>query len=453
MTDSSKHFRETKLSQIKKLLKVKDVFEAFSKSQIAGAVILIICAVVAMFWANSRWSMQYFDLQKVIVGFDLGSFDLKKTVGHWINDGLMAFFFLLVGLEVKREIVAGELRTLSKALLPIVAAIGGMIVPALVYVWFNIGHDTITGWAIPMTTDLAFVLGIMALLGSRIPKQLFIFVSAAAVVDDILAVIIIAIFYTQSLHWGFLGLALVMTIILFIFNRLNIRLIWPYLLVGAILWYALLYGGIHATVAGVIIAVMIPAKSEHDPKEIQKVLEHLTCKFEKLKDKADEAFVETSHAILKTLEKAVTYYETPLERLEHRLHVPVMYYIVPIFVLANAGVLLSDVNLSDLLHSPLTLGVGLGLLIGKSLGIFIMISLCVWLKIAKLPDGMKLHYFLPASILSGIGFTMSIFVAELSFGSSERLMVEAKMGILGASVLCAILGFILALFFFKKGKI
>ncbi|UTW42136.1 Na+/H+ antiporter NhaA [bacterium SCSIO 12844] len=440
------------ISRLKKLLKVKDVFESFTRSQVAGAVILFICAILAMIWANTQYQASYFDMQKAIAGISIGTFSLKKTISHWINDGLMAFFFLLVGLEVKREIVAGELKTLSKALLPIVAAIGGMVVPALIYVWINYGHETLVGWAIPMTTDLAFVLGVMALLGSRIPKPMFIFVSAAAVVDDILAVIIIAIFYTQTLAWGYLGLAFAMMIILFILNRANVRHIWPYLLVGAVLWYALLYGGVHATIAGVLVALAVPAKDIYNPEEVQKVLEHLTCKFNGLREKTGEAFVESSHAILNALEKAVTYYETPLEKLEHKLHVPVMYYIVPIFILTNAGVALGGIDYAELLSSPLTLGVGLGLVLGKSLGIFFIVSLCVFLKIAKLPEGMKLIYFLPLSILLGIGFTMSIFVAELSFGQNAQLMVEAKMGILGASVICAIVGFLLLWLCFPKHK-
>ncbi|MCF6807229.1 Na+/H+ antiporter NhaA [Thiotrichales bacterium 19S9-12] len=445
-------FNQSAVSRLKKLLKVKDVFESFTQSQVAGAIILFVCAIIAMIWANTQYQLSYFGIQKIIFGLDLGSFSLKKTVDHWINEGLMAFFFLLVGLEVKREIVAGELKTFSKALLPIVAAVGGMIVPAIIYVWINSGQSTVTGWAIPITTDLAFVLGVMSLLGSRVPKSLFIFVSAAAVVDDILAVIIIAIFYTQTLAWGYLSLAFVMMGVLLVFNRMNVRLIWPYLLVGAILWYALLYAGIHATVAGVLIALAIPAKDMHNPEEVKKVLAHLTMKFDHLKEKTGEAFIESSHAVLKTLEKAVTYYETPLERLEHKLHVPVMYYIVPIFVLANAGVMLNGINFSEIFSSPVTLGIGLGLLIGKSLGIFLVVSLCVLFKIARLPDGMKLYYFLPASILSGIGFTMSIFVAELSFGFSDQLMIEAKVGILSASIICAVIGYFILWLSFPKKK-
>ena len=366
----------------------------FLNSQSAAGLVLIGTAAVALLVANSPLGVRYEALLHAHIG--------PLSVMHWINDGLMALFFLLVGLEIKREILDGQLSTWSRRLLPGIAALGGMIVPALIYVAFNMG-PTARGWAIPSATDIAFALGVISLLGSRVPASLRIFVAALAIIDDLGAVIIIALFYTANLSLIDLAGAAAVVALLFTLNRKGVRRLTPYLLFGALLWVLVLRSGIHATLAGVLLALSIPMDAT--PAE------------------------SNSDAT------------SPLHRLEHALHAPVGFLIVPLFALANAGV--SFLNLpAQALAAPVTLGVAAGLLLGKPLGVFGLSALAIRLEVADAPTHASGWQMLGVALLCGIGFTMSLFIALLAFPASPLLVAEAKLGILAGSLASGILGFV-----------
>lgn len=367
-------------------------FEAFSKSEAKSGIVLMAAALAAILWANvagsnyeTVWSQLGWD-----VGF--GIFHLR----FWINDGLMAVFFLLVGLEIKREILAGELSTARKAALPVVAAAGGMLVPAAIYSFFNLGKAGMAGWAIPMATDIAFALGILTLLGSRVPNSLKVFLAAVAIADDLGAVLIIAIFFTKGISFLALGGALAGIGLLACFNKFGVRGLAWYLVPGIGIWAAFLASGVHATVAGVLVAFCIPI--------------------------------------------AAIGSESPLERLEHALNAPVAYIIVPLFALANAGVRLSGVG--DAISNSIAPGIAAGLVVGKPVGICLASWIAMKLKLASLPAGVSLRMLVGVGILAGIGFTMALFIGELAFPGSD-LLDQAKIGIVAASLVAGIGGYAL----------
>lgn len=367
-------------------------FEAFSKSEAKSGIVLMAAALAAILWANvagtnyeAVWTQMGWD-----AGF--GIFHLR----FWINDGLMAVFFLLVGLEIKREILAGELSTARKAALPVVAAAGGMLVPAAIYSFFNLGKAGMAGWAIPMATDIAFALGILTLLGSRVPNSLKVFLAAVAIADDLGAVLIIAIFFTKGISFLALGGALAGIGLLACFNKFGVRGLAWYLVPGIGIWAAFLASGVHATVAGVLVAFCIPI--------------------------------------------AAIGSESPLERLEHALNAPVAYIIVPLFALANAGVRLSGVG--DAISNSIAPGIAAGLVVGKPVGICFASWIAMKLKLASLPAGVSLRMLVGVGILAGIGFTMALFIGELAFPGSD-LLAQAKIGIVAASLVAGIGGYAL----------
>ncbi|WP_412497938.1 Na+/H+ antiporter NhaA [Vibrio furnissii] len=370
-----------------------DMIRDFFKLESAGGIILVIAAVVAMTIANSPLNDVY---QGVLHSYVMG-----MSVSHWINDGLMAVFFLLIGLEVKRELLEGALKSRETAIFPAIAAVGGMLAPALIYVLFNAGDpEAIQGWAIPAATDIAFALGIMALLGKRVPVSLKVFLLALAIIDDLGVVVIIALFYTSDLSTMALVVGFIMTAVLFVMNAKHVTKISLYTVVGLILWVAVLKSGVHATLAGVVIGFAIP-----------------------LKGKAGE--------------------HSPLKHMEHALHPYVAFAILPLFAFANAGISLDGVSMSGL-ASTLPLGVALGLLVGKPLGIFSFSVAAVKLGVAKLPEGINFKHIFAVSILCGIGFTMSIFISSLAFGSAHAdYDTYARLGILMGSTTAAILGYVL----------
>lgn len=370
-----------------------DMIRDFFKLESAGGIILVIAAVVAMTIANSPLNDVY---QGVLHSYVMG-----MSVSHWINDGLMAVFFLLIGLEVKRELLEGALKSRETAIFPAIAAVGGMLAPALIYVLFNAGDpEAIQGWAIPAATDIAFALGIMALLGKRVPVSLKVFLLALAIIDDLGVVVIIALFYTSDLSTMALVVGFIMTAVLFVMNAKHVTKIRLYTVVGLILWVAVLKSGVHATLAGVVIGFAIP-----------------------LKGKAGE--------------------HSPLKHMEHALHPYVAFAILPLFAFANAGISLDGVSMSGL-ASTLPLGVALGLLVGKPLGIFSFSVAAVKLGVAKLPEGINFKHIFAVSILCGIGFTMSIFISSLAFGSAHAdYDTYARLGILMGSTTAAILGYVL----------
>lgn len=417
-------------------------FRAFAQVSAAGGILLGISAIIALIWANSAWSDSYARLWSTHLVISAGNFSIDESLLHWVNDGLMAVFFFVVGLEIKREVLIGELASLRRAALPIAAAIGGMAVPALIYVALNPSGDAASGWGIPMATDIAFSLGVLALLGSRAPAALKIFLTALAIVDDMGAVLVIALFYTASIDWGALAWGAGGLVLLALANRLGVRRTIVYAALGVVVWAAFLASGVHATVAGILIAMTIPARSVIDADAFVARGRRLLDAFDRESKHGISAHSnEEQTAALQALEDSIDHVETPMQRLEHTLHPWVAFLILPIFALANAGVSLSG-NLGAMLTEPVTLGVLLGLLLGKPIGITGASLLAVRLGIAAKPDGVSWTQIHGAAWLGGIGFTMSLFIAALAFGEGDRLDM-AKIGIFTASVLAGITGWLL----------
>lgn len=372
---------------------MNDIIRDFFKMESAGGVLLVIAAAIAMTIANTPLNEMYQSF--------LHTYVFGMSVSHWVNDGLMAIFFMLIGLEVKRELLEGALKSKETAIFPAIAAVGGMLAPALVYVAFNINDpEAIQGWAIPAATDIAFALGIMALLGSRVPVSLKVFLLALAIIDDLGVVVIIAFFYTGDLSTTALAVGFAMTAALFALNSRNVTKLLPYMIVGAILWFAVLKSGVHATLAGVVIGFAIPLKGKKGER-------------------------------------------SPLKHMEHALHPYVAFFILPLFAFANAGISLQGVSI-DGLTSMLPLGIAMGLLVGKPLGIFTFSWAAVKLGVAKLPEGINFKHIFAVSVLCGIGFTMSIFISSLAFGQvNAEFDTYARLGILMGSTIAAVLGYIL----------
>ena len=380
---------------------LRSLIQRFFQLEAASGLLLIAAAVLALLISNSPFAHFYSSLLDVPVAVQVGALNIAKPLLLWINDGLMAIFFLLVGLELKREVVYGQLATPSQIILPGAAAIGGMLVPALVYAWFNQGDsEAMRGWAIPMATDIAFALGVLALLGSRVPTSLKLFLMTLAIIDDLGAIIVIALFYSSELSSLSLMLAGAALIGLFALNRMGVRQLGPYLLLGLFLWVCVLKSGVHATLAGVALAFFIPVKG-NDP-------EH-----------------------------------SPLATLEHALHGWVAFGILPLFAFANAGVSLQGMNLQSFLQ-PVPLGIAAGLLLGKTVGVLGLTAIAVFTRMARLPEGANWGQLLGVAVLCGIGFTMSLFVGSLAFTPDVSPYAgQDRMGILTGSLLAAVLGYLI----------
>ena len=416
-------------------------FQRFVATESAGGVVLLLSALIALAWANSPWSESYVHLWETPLGLRVGDGGFVLSLHHWINDGLMAVFFFVVGLEIKREMLVGELSSPRQAALPVAAALGGMIVPALIYVAFNAGGPGAAGWGIPMATDIAFALGVLALLGPRVPVGLKIFLAALAIADDIGAVLVIAFFYTSAISWTSLAAGGVILLGLVALNTSGRHRPWPYLVLGALLWVAFMKSGIHASVAGVALAMTIPARTRVHEEEFLRRARESIDEFERACQPGET--VLTNHAqqeAIASLEQHAEAVQSPLLTLEHKLHGVVAFVIMPVFALANAGV---DVRggLLDSLSLSVVGGVVAGLLLGKPLGITLFSWAAVRMGLATLPQTTwrGLH---GVSWLGGIGFTMSLFIASLAF-SDESLLNSAKVGILTASVIAGLTGAIL----------
>jgi NhaA family Na+:H+ antiporter len=412
----------------------------FLQHRLAGAALLMLATAAAIVIANSPLEHAYHQFLDMHLELDAGLLDLDYTVHHWINDGLMSIFFFLVGLEIKRELLIGQLSSVRRATLPAIAALGGMVVPALVYSALNFGTETANGWGIPMATDIAFALGVLALLGSRIPLGVKVFLTALAIVDDIGAVLVIALFYTSDIHlislfvgFGCLGLAL-------IFNYLDVRNSLVYLIVGIFMWVAFLKSGVHATIAAILMAFVIPATTRINGRDLILRIEVITARLKAIGLPEDTRMntEEQQHAIF-AMNETIEHAQAPLQRIEHDLHAPVTFFVLPVFALANAGVTIEG-GLLDQVMSPLALGVVLGLLIGKQVGITLATWLAVKVRIADLPEGVTWKQVHGANILAGIGFTMSLFVASLAFNDPHHV-AQAKVGILTGSVLSGVIGY------------
>ena len=382
-------------------------FKWFFKLEAASGLVLLISAIIALIISNSNYSSSYFEILESYLFIGISNFGIKMSVLHWINDALMAAFFFFVTLEIKREFLQGELSSRKQALLPIIAAIGGMLVPALIYVYINFQNsETLNGWAIPSATDIAFSLGVLSLLGSRVPLSLKVFLTALAIIDDLGAIVIIAFFYSGDLSIIYLTLILLTFIGLLILNKLNIKKFLPYLILGLILWYVTHESGIHATISGVLLATVIPHRNKEKDFSL-------------------------------------------LIRLEHKISPYVAFCIMPLFALANAGVSLNGVNLNSLL-SPVPLGIVLGLFVGKQVGVFLFAIVAIKLKIAEMPSNSNLISLYGVGILTGIGFTMSLFIGNLAFVDNANYMDGVKIGVLAGSLLSTIAGYFLLLMTSKK---
>lgn len=416
--------------------------QEFLHQQASGGILLIIATVIALAWANSPFAESYHHLWHTYVKIDIGGVGLNYSLHHWINDGLMVIFFFVVGLEIKRELLVGELSSAKKAALPIAAALGGMIFPALIYTIFNLGSESASGWGIPMATDIAFVVGILALLGNRVPLSLKIFILALAIVDDLGAVLVIAIFYTSNISLTSLMIAGGLIILLIAMNRLGVRNLLVYTLVGVALWLAFLKSGVHATVAGVLLAFTIPVSSRINTKKFKSETENLIKEFDNAGEHGEDVLTNSERlSIVDKIENNCEKILTPLQRFEHGLHPWVSFFIMPVFALANAGVTIGSGLTSALIH-PVSIGIILGLFLGKQIGIFGFSYLAVKLKLASEPEGVSWKKIYAAAILAGIGFTMSLFIANLAFTSPE-LLDTAKVGILSGSLISGIVGFII----------
>lgn len=409
----------------------------------SGGVVLMAAAVAALVIANSPWAEAYDHLLHTYIGFSVGDWSLKLSLLHWINDGLMAIFFFVVGLEIKRELRVGELSVLRAALLPIIAASGGAIVPALIYASLNFGSPGIDGWGVPMATDIAFAIGVLALLGSRVPFSLVIFVTAVAIVDDLIAVLVIALFYSGGLNFTALLIGFGILAFLSAGNLFGIRNVLFYLFFGLFVWFAFLQSGVHATIAGVLVAWTVPARRLVDGPTFLARSRELLERFQGVEESHPRMITdEVQQSAVIELEDMCENVQAPLQKLEHSLHLWVAFLIMPVFALANAGVALSASALAGETF-PVVAGIVLGLVLGKPIGIFAAAWLSVRLGFALLPTGVAWKQIVGAGFLAGIGFTMSLFVATLGFGEGGPLLEAAKIGILGASVIAGVVGYLM----------
>ncbi|EAS84328.1 Na+/H+ antiporter NhaA [Candidatus Pelagibacter ubique] len=382
-------------------------FKWFFQLEAASGLVLLIAAIIALVISNSSLSNLYFDTLNQYLFIGINDFGLKLSVHHWINDLLMAIFFFFVTLEIKREFIQGELSNLKKALLPIIGAVGGMVVPALVYVFINLGNsETLNGWAIPSATDIAFSLGILSLLGSRVPISLKVFLTALAIIDDLGAILIIAFFYSGDLSISYLSLILISYILLLTLNKFGVKKFIPYLIIGAFMWFFTYKSGIHATIAGVLLASTIPHR---------------------IKEKDFSLLIKLEHAI------------SPY----------VAFIIMPIFAFANAGVSLEGLSLTSLLE-PVPLGILLGLFVGKQVGVMVVSFIAVKFGVAQMPDKSSWLSLYGVSILTGVGFTMSLFVGNLAFAENIQYIDGVKIGVLAGSLLSTVFGYFILLYASKK---
>jgi NhaA family Na+:H+ antiporter len=425
-------------------------FRAFTGSNAAGGILLMAAAAVALLWANSPIAASYTSLWDTYLTVGVGDLSLSMTLLHWINDGLMAIFFFVVGLEIKREVLVGELASVRRATLPIAAAVGGAVVPALVFVLIVGSGLGARGWAIPMATDIAFALGVLALLGDRIPLGLRVFMAALAIVDDLVAVVIIALFFTSDVSVTALAAAGGCLVLLVAANRLGVRRPVVYAVLGLLLWLAVLQSGVHATVAGVLLAMTIPAKARIDSADFaaraRRIVDHLVRR----EDNDESATIEEHHDALWDLETITERAQAPMLRFEHALLPWVAFVIVPIFALANAGVTLAG-DLGSMITEPVALGVAIGLVVGKQVGVTAATLLVLRAGLASLPSGVTMKHVYGAAWLGGIGFTMSLFISDLAFGGGPVLAL-AKVGILVASIVAGVGGY-LVLRFVTRGSV
>lgn len=415
-------------------------FSQFLHNESIGGIILLICTVISLLCANIPQLGALHEIWGKSAGISVGNFSLSMSMGHWINDGLMAIFFFVVGLEIKREMLVGELSSFKHASLPIFAAIGGMIVPALLYTLFNADGDFSHGWGIPMATDIAFAIGVLSLLGKRVPLGLKVFLTALAIVDDLGAIVVLAVFYpSHALHFDMLLYALAVVLILYFFNRNKVNNMLFYIIPGIALWFLILKSGIHATIAGVILAMTIPSRTVINEVKFMVRVRYLLEKFKNASNSEVEVLANPRQQhIIHRIDKHVQEINPLLHKFETMLHPWVTFVIMPIFALANSGV---EISFGLFTHDvlPIAEGIFFGLLLGKPIGIFLFSLIAVKTGVAKLPSGTKWKQVFALGIIAGIGFTMSIFIDSLAF-SDMHLVNVGKAAILGTSFMAAVFG-------------
>lgn len=416
------------------------MFQRFFHSEVAGSIILLSSTIVALIWANSPWSDIYFEIAHTKIGISWGEMQFTMSLEHWIADGLMVIFFFVVGLEIKRELVVGQLSNLKKAILPVTAALGGMIFPALIYTLFNMGGPGMNGWGIPMATDIAFALGILAMFGSRAPIELKVFLTALAIADDLGAVLVIAVFYTEQIVVSGLIILAICMVLIVLMNRIGIRQTWIYILLAVGAWAGVLASGVHATVAGVLVAMLVPVKATIDPQKFLSTTKKRINELEKssltresmVKDKSQMEALDEIYLVTEDIRPAGL-------SLEDHLHPIQSFLILPLFALFKAGVSL-DADSAAQLGGGISIGIILGLFIGKQFGILF----CSWLTVrsgkTSLPSGISWPQIWGVSILAGVGFTMSIFISDLAFNDAA-LVSQAKIAIIVASLISGVFGF------------
>lgn len=417
-------------------VRIQEIGQEFTRMAASGGLMILLFSVIALLWANSGLAGEYSRLWGMDFGIRLGGLELVEHLLEWVNDGLMAVFFFVVGLEIKRELTEGELNSPRKAALPIVGALGGMTLPVLIYVAFASGSPRLLrGWGIPMATDVAFALAVLTVLRGRIPLSLRVFFTAMAIVDDLGAILVLGIFYSEKLNLAAMAAALGLLLILILFNRWRVFSPIPYVVVGMALWLAFLFSGLHPTIAGVLLAIMIPRRAHPRLDRLLAQADTVLHRYE-YGEEGDESMEE---ALSRTLQTIVGRIEPPARRLEHGLHPWTTYMILPIFALANAGVNLRG-SLAELMH-PVSLGIMIGLTVGKPIGIAAMSFVAAKLGIAELPRGVGWRQFISANVLAGIGFTVSLFITSAAF-DDPALQASAKLGILAASTVAAVLGYL-----------
>ncbi len=430
-------------------LEHKSPLEHLLEHEVIAAFLLLFSGVAAIVCANSGLAEWYHHFKEFEFGLDIGGLIVAKSLHHWVNDGLMCIFFFVVGLEIKREVLVGELASPRRALLPIVAAIGGMAVPALVYWVFTRGTEGAAGWGIPMATDIAFAAGCLALLGKRIPTALGAFLIALAIVDDLGAVLVIALFYTGGIHVFPLVAGIVLIAVSFLISRLGVRHTFPYAVIGVLLWLAFLESGIHATVAGVLLAFTIPPNARYETPLFARRIKELIGRFQEAEDHKDPLMVnERQQSLIRSMTKECQYVEAPLQRIEEGLHPIALFVVMPVFAFFNAGIHLELDGLGAMVFQPVTVGVFFGLILGKQVGIM----LCSWLAVkagwASLPEGIRWRQVYGLSWLAAIGFTMGLFIDELAFTADAgtqhaEYLAQGKLGILLASVTAGVVGLLI----------
>jgi NhaA family Na+:H+ antiporter len=443
MRDNDNHSTDYPNPLEAKAERVLTPFQEFIRDQTSGSILLILCTVVALIIANSPLAHQYETLVEMKAGFVFGDWSFKMSVRHWINDGLMSLFFFILGLEIKREILVGELRDTQRSFPVIAAAVGGMLAPAAIFYLINAGTPYVHGWGIPMATDTAFAIGILALLRRRIPIALFTFLTALAIIDDMGAILVIAVFYTETINLPFLGLAGLFIMILIGLNIIGIRRPLMYILLGGIVWLAMLLSGVHATVAGILVAMTVPARPKRGAGWFVSKARNLIEEFENIEKESNRSILEEEkHEVVEQVQGTAEKATAPLRRWENALERPVALFVMPVFALANAGIPVDFSSLSIVWSHSLSLGIFLGLLAGKTAGISLLAWLAVRLQLGRLSQGVTMRHIIGIALLGGMGFTMSIFIAGLGSADTPETLVAAKAAILQASLVAGVSGYL-----------